>query len=171
MSPAIWVFHGAEISTTSGPFRAFAEIAGGLAAVALGLWLLSGRGTGPRPEADQPGGLSRWTVLLGEQVSTRRAALAGPLTHLPGLLYLVAIDLILAEEPSAEGSLVDLLIYNGLWFFVPIAALALSIIRPGSASRAVTAAEPFAHKHGRLVLAIVCLTLGGALLVRGLVVS
>jgi hypothetical protein len=90
------------------------------------------------------------------------------MTHVPGILYLLALDLIVTDQRSAQLGLVDLLIYNGLWFAVPIAALAVSVIRPDLASRALTAVQPWVHRHGRSVLVIICLTLGGALLVHGL---
>src|SRR3954452_23452302 len=74
----IWLFHGAEVTTTSGPFRAVAEIAAGLVAIAFGLLLLSKGVKAPRSEGDQPRSPSRWTAALNEQVSLPRAALAGP---------------------------------------------------------------------------------------------
>lgn len=167
---AIWFFHGVESNSTSEPFRAFVAIAGGLAAMTFGLVLLSGRVKAPRSRGHQPGSAGRWTAALSDRVSIPRAAVAGPVTHLPGLLYLFAIDIIIGEQSSAPLGFVDLLIYNGFWFTVPIAALALSIIRPGLASHAVTAAQPWARKHGRSVVAIVCLTVGVALLVHGLLI-
>ena len=119
---------------------------------------------------DQPASASRWTTALSEHISVRRAALAGPITHLPGLLYLVAINLIITEQQSPRDGLVELLVYNGGWFALPIAALTLSIIRPGTASRVITVVQPWARKHGRWVLAVVCLALGVALVVHGVVI-
>jgi len=166
----IWLFHGVEISTTTGSFRAFAEIAAGILAIIFGLLLLTGGAKAPRSKADGPISPTRWTDALSEHVSIRRAALAGPVTHLPGLLYLLALDLIITEQSSVQLSFADLVIYNGLWFAVPIAALALSIIRPGSASRVIAAGQPWARKHGRPIVAIVCLALGAALLIHGLLI-
>src|SRR3954470_6972218 len=81
----IWLFHGVEISTTTGPFRAYAEIAGGLIAITLGVVvLLTGGAKAPRSDSDQPSSPSRWTDALSQHVSSGRAALAGPVTHLPG---------------------------------------------------------------------------------------
>jgi len=166
----IWLIHGVDITTRSGPFRGVAQIGGGLATITFGLVLLSGRRTRTRPVVDQPASASRWTTALSEHISVRRAALAGPVTHLPGLLYLVALNVIITEPQSARESLVQLLVYNGGWFAVPIAVLTLSIIRPGTASRVITVVQPWARKHGRSVLAVVCLALGIALVVHGVVI-
>ena len=164
----IAVFHGVEFSPSSGRVRAVAEIIAGGAAVVFGLLLVSGRVGAHRIERDQPVERRGWISTLSEHLSVRKAAVAGPMTHIPGVLYLLALDLIVTEQRTTELGVVDLLIFNGLWFALPIAALTLSIIRPGSGSRAIAAARPWIERYGRTVLIIVLLTVGGAFLVHGL---
>src|SRR5262249_4443574 len=140
----IWVFHGIAIHPESSHTKAIAEICGGVLAIILGVLLLTGRiGRGsPREAPPAPG---RWTTILNERVSVRTAAVAGPATHIPGLFYLLALNLIVSHEVRLQNGLFSLLLYNAVWFCLPIAALIICIVNPESASDMVRTAERWAR--------------------------
>jgi len=161
-------FHGIAGARGTGRLRAFVEIAAGAGALAAAVLLLTGRVT-PRTGKAQPGVPNRWLKLLDKQVTLRRAALAGPATHIPGLLYLIALDIIITEEPRSQQGVLDVLFYNAVWFAVPIAALTISIASPGSAVRTVELVERWIWRHARPILVSVLFLAGTALLIHGLV--
>jgi threonine/homoserine/homoserine lactone efflux protein len=82
--------------------------------------------TPPRPAAL----MGRVTANMSPSV----AALTGVMTHLPGLVYLAALNAIASTQIKPAGQVVQVLLYNGVWFSLTIAALVLSVYRP-SASR------------------------------------
>jgi hypothetical protein len=159
--------HGIATGGGTARWRAVAEIAGGVIALAAAVLVLTGRIT-PRTGKAQPDAPNRWLRLLDEHVTVGRAALAGPATHIPGLLYLLALDIIITEQPRIQQGLVDVLFFNAVWFAVPIAALAISIASPGSAIRTVEFAERWILRHARTVLVSVLCLVGIALLIHGL---
>ncbi len=133
----------------------------------FGVLLLTGRiGRSHAGEAPRPP--SRWTTLFNQRVTVRTAALAGPATHIPGIFYLVALNLIVTEQPRLQGEVLSLLLYNTVWFALPIAALAVCIIDPAAAAKVVRTADQWAHQHTRAILATLSLAVGTVLLVRGL---
>jgi hypothetical protein len=66
-------------------------------------------------------------------VAVRLAALAGPLTHIPGVFYLIALNVIVARNPAIPGGVVAVASYDGIWFAAPIIALVLCIVDPAAA--------------------------------------
>ena len=97
----------------------------------------------------------------------RTAVLAGPATHIPGLLYLIALDLIVASQPGITGGLVEVLIYNGIWFALPLGALIVCIIDPPTSRRAVEGVHAWASARMRALVLTVSFGLGAALLLTG----
>jgi Sap, sulfolipid-1-addressing protein len=163
----IWVFHGVAIPAGRRHPPASVEIIGGVVAIAFGFLLLSGRiGRAHPVEAPRPP--SRWTTLLYERVTVRTAAVAGPATHLPGIFYLLALDLIVSYQTKSHLGLVSLLLYNGIWFSLPITALAICVIDPEAASERIKSVERWARRYARAVLVVVSFGIGTALLVGGL---
>jgi hypothetical protein len=163
----ILVFHGVGEDADSKPAVAAAEIVGGSIAIALGLLLLTGR-IGGGDTGDAPQTPNRWVALLNERVTTRTAAVAGPVTHLPGVFYFVALNLIVSHQVWLHGGLLSLLLYNAVWFCLPIAALAICVVNPTLASDAVGAVDHWARAHSRGILLAVSFGIGTALLVDGL---
>ena len=45
--------------------------------------------------------------------------MAGVATHIPGLIYVVALNAIAADEPARSSAAVQVAIYNALWFARP----------------------------------------------------
>ena len=123
---------GIQITAGTDRTSGTAEILGGLVLLGLGIYVSQRR---MKPgQADQivrtP---DRWTKLRERHLTPRTAALAGPATHIPGVFYLVALSLVVASEGSAARALADVLIYNAVWFAVPILALAICIVDPAAA--------------------------------------
>ena len=48
-----------------------------------------------------PGPSARLSRLLEHRLTLRTTAIAGPATHIPGLFYLVALNVIVANDPGA----------------------------------------------------------------------
>lgn len=95
--------------------------------------LLSGRiqglvrnPTGTGPELDSGSWLGRQLADL----SAPRAALAGVLTHKPGVFYLAALSAITNSTSSNANRILQVALYNLIWFVMPVAALALARRRP-----------------------------------------
>jgi hypothetical protein len=106
-----------------------------LGAVSLGYagGLLSGRTQEPAPDANDNILASAAGSWLGRQLadlSVPRAAVAGVLTHLPGLFYVTALNAITNSTSSLVNQVLQVAIYNAFWFTLPIAALVLATRRP-----------------------------------------
>ena len=85
------------------------------------------------------------------------AALAGIVTHLPGVFYLAALAAIVASRPGLTGGLLQVGLYNLLWYAVPLAALASWTWRPETtrenAARLTAAVQ--AHRKALVVAVFV----------------
>ena len=162
----VYATHGIHVSSGADRTKGIAEIVGGVAALLFGVALLTGR---IRPsaahDAPDPGG--RWRAMLGEHVTLRTAVLAGPATHIPGLFYLIALNVIVAHNPGAADAVVAVLVYNAIWFALPIVALVMCVLDPSAARDAVGSVERWARGHSRAILLGVSFVVGAALVVRG----
>jgi hypothetical protein len=159
--------HGVHLGGGHEKAKGVAEIVGGVAALIFGFVVLTGR-VRRHPADDVPGSQGAWLERLERRLTIRTAAIAGPLTHLPGLFYLVALNLIVAHNPRIPGGLVAVLIYDVIWFALPIIALALCVVRPAAASGAVASVARWASERSRAVLLVTSFGVGAALVVRGL---
>ena len=90
-------------------------------------------------------------------------------THIPGLVYLVALNAIEAEELASGAAAAQVTIYNALWFAVPLAALALAILRPGAAPGYLARATGWGHRHEQSIVAATMGLLGIFLTIKGAV--
>jgi hypothetical protein len=101
--------------------------------------------------------------------SARVAGAAGIGTHLPGLIYLAALNAIASERPSPVGAGLRVAIYDALWFLVPLASLVLVLVGPGAALVYLEDATAWIRRHEHAVLVAGSLALGGYLVVKGTV--
>lgn len=162
----VYAFHGIHIHAGTGRTKAIAEIIGGAAAVAFGVALLTGRVQGPHArEAPESGG--RLQAMLDEHVTTRIAVLAGPATHIPGLFYLIALNVIAAHDPRVARGTLAVATYNAVWYALPIIALVACIMKPDAARDAIGSVDRWAREHSRSILLCVSFIVGAALVVRG----
>jgi hypothetical protein len=90
-------------------------------------------------------------------------------THIPGLIYLVALNGIAAGSPPAATAFVEVGLYNLLWFGVPLAALALAVLRPGRAAGYLDSATRWGRQHEQGVVFATFGLLGVYLTVKGVV--
>jgi hypothetical protein len=162
----VYAFHGIHVQSGSDRTKSIAEIIGGVVALLFGLAVLTGRVRGPQAD-DAPAAPSRLNAMLRERLSLRTAALAGPATHIPGLFYLIALNVIVAHNPEVPSGTFAVLTYNAIWFALPLLALGLCVVRPAAARDAVGAVEQWGRRHSRTILLVVALGAGAALIVRG----
>ena len=109
---------------------AFGAAALGLAAGLQRGWVQPTRGRSSSPSATAAD--SRFGRDL-RNASTRNVVAAGIGTHLPGLIYLAALNAIASERPAPVDAALQVAIYDALWFLVPFASLVLAVVRPGAA--------------------------------------
>jgi hypothetical protein len=107
-----------------------------------------------RPKTDdvtqpRPGALmGRVTANMSPWV----AALTGVMTHLPGLVYLAALNAIASTQVAPVGQVVQVLLYNGVWFSLTIVALVLSVYRPSASRELLDRVSAGAHRYRRPIV-------------------
>ena len=95
------------------------------------------------------------------------SGLAGPATHIPGLFYVIALNVIIANNAATTDKAIALVIYNAVWFALPILALVTCITDPDAARDLVRAIEQWTHEHAREILLVASFSVGTALIIRG----
>lgn len=163
----IGAFNGVDINSGSDKTKGVVEIAGGILVLVFAGLLRTGRLGGPHPD-DAPDAPARWKTVLERRLSAGTAALAGPVTHIPGLFYLIALNVIASHQPSIPDGLVEVLIYNVVWFALPIGALAVCVIDPPAARQVVDGLRQWTLSHAHTLLLTVSLVAGVGLVVRGI---
>jgi cytochrome bd-type quinol oxidase subunit 2 len=162
----VGVSHGIHVHSGTDKTKAIADIAGGTIAVLFGLAILTGRIRGNRSD-DAPRTEGRMSTMLDRRLTVRAATLAGPITHIPGLFYLIALNVIIAHNDATIDKSIALVTYNAIWFALPIAALVACIVHPTTARDAVGSVEQWARSHARSILLVVSFGAGSALVIRG----
>ena len=163
----VWAFHGIAVSSGTDRAKGIGDIAGSVLVLGFAGLVLTGRISGPH--ADAPRAPGRWEQLLDQHRTVRTAALAGPATHIPGIFYLAALNVIVANHTSVAAGIVEILLYNVIWFALPITALTICIIEPDTARTVVGKVADWALHHARTILVVLSLGIGIVLLVHGLV--
>ena len=159
--------HGIHLGSGTSKAKGIADIAGGIVALAFGAGLVTGR-IGRSDAGDAPRASGRLRTVLDRRLTTRTAAIAGPATHIPGLFYLIALNVIVANDAAVGEKSVALATFNAVWFAVPIAALVVCIVRPASARALVGWVAEWARDHHRGILLGASFGAGAALVIRGL---
>jgi hypothetical protein len=163
------VFHGANVALGGSTFTAVLDIAFGAAALGFAAGLQRGWVQPTRRGSSSPsptGTPSRFRRRL-RNPSASVAAAAGVATHLPGLIYLVALNAIGSERPALVDAGLQVAIYNALWFLVPLASLVLVVVRPGAALAYLDAATAWVRRHEHAILVAGSLVLGAYLVAKG----
>ena len=130
------IFHGAGIDYRGTDVYAALELLGGLAA--LGFAIAVGTGRRELPSRDSGTHEESTIILRLHNPTVTTAAVAGVATHVPGLFYIVALNAIIAEGPSFASGVLQVLLFNAIWFAAAIAAVVVFLLRPGVAPRALT---------------------------------
>jgi hypothetical protein len=164
----VGAFHGVHLGAGSDRTKGTAEVVGGAILLLAGCAVLAG--IVPRRTARAAPEAGAWKARLDRRLTLPTALVAGPLTHIPGLFYLIALNVIVAHEPRVPGGLVAVVIYNAVWFLLPIAALAICIVNPDAARDAVVRVQRWTAQHSRTLLLWTSFVAGGVLVVRGALV-
>ncbi len=162
----VGAFHGVHIDAGSGRTKGVADILGGVVALLFGLAVATGLVARAR-QRRVPGNAGRFKARLDRGLTVRAATVAGPLTHIPGVFYIIALNVIVAHNPNVPGGLLAIVVYDAIWFAVPIAALALSVVKPSAASDAVLWTQRWTEQHSRAIALAVAFGVGVALIIRG----
>jgi hypothetical protein len=162
----VGAFHGIHLSAGTERTKAIAEVVGGVVLLLFGAVILRrpARGT---PADDAPTPLVGWQQRLERHLTVPAAAAAGPLTHIPGLFYIVALDIIVAHNPLIPGGVIAVLVYNAIWFALPILAMAMCVVHPETARDAVVSVQRWTSLHSRTILLATTFVAGAALTIRG----
>jgi hypothetical protein len=102
-------------------------------------------------------------------LSLSGAATAGVLTHLPGLIYLAALNAIVGDARGMADGVTQVLVYNAIWFSLPVVALVLSVRRAAQVREGLDRTTWWVHEHRRPITVVFFGALGTYLLVAGLV--
>lgn len=164
---AVWALDGVNLSSGSDQTEAVAEIFGGVLLLAFAAATLAGL-VGGSHSGDAPGPGRRWARLLEQRLTLKTVAIAGPATHIPGLFYLVALNVIITHRAGVLVGLVEVLIYNAIWFAIPVGAWALCVFAPGMARDKVGSISDWAGRHTRSIVIAVSTATGALLLLRGI---
>lgn len=161
-------FDGAGNTLGESRFAAAFDLLAGVAALAFAAGLSRGRVSTRRGarDASNPRRGSGIAARL-KSPSPATAAIAGVATHVPGLIYLVALNSIAAEQFGATASTFWVAVYNALWFAVPAGALVLAIVSPGTADIYIARASAWARAHQQRLLIVIFGALGAYLVVKG----
>jgi hypothetical protein len=162
----VTVLHGVDLPGGPSDRTAVVDILAGTAMLGFAVGVGSGRMRRPG-ERRTPGGERRIVTML-HRPSPRVAAVAGVATHVPGLFYLVALNAIAAQQPALGEAVVEVLIYNGIWFSVPIAAFVFARRRPLEAHDLMSRANDWGRRHQQMVAVVLFAAVGVFLIVTGL---
>ena len=146
-------------------WRAILDVALGVAASGYAVR------AGTRRRSARSGTPSRTTAWLHhrlEHLTTSRAALIGLVTHLPGLIYLAALDAIVRSAATPLNAVIQVVIYNIIWYGVAIAAFLISVFRPAASKGLLERADAIVHRHGRWIVVAVFGIIGVYLLGKGI---
>jgi hypothetical protein len=138
-----------------------------LGAGALGYAAAVGFGRLPRRRDERAPESSTWMRRRLQHLSPTGAAAAGVLTHLPGLVYLAALNAIVGNATGTLNGLVQVVVYNTIWFSLAIVALVLSVYRPTVFRERLDEMATWARRHRRVITVVLFGALGGYLLVVG----
>jgi Sap-like sulfolipid-1-addressing protein len=159
------LLHGYTTAALSTFWRALLDIALGAAACGYAI----GVGTSRRSGRDRK--TSRTTALLQrrlDNLTPTRAAMIGVVTHLPGLVYLAALNSISAAAMKPVGAAAQVVTYNVIWYSVAITAFVVSVFRPAAAKDLLERANAVVHRHGRWIVVILFGLIGVYLIGKGI---
>ncbi len=149
--------------------RAVIELILGALALGYAAGLLSGRvelRNRDHTDGDLEPHSDTWLSRQLADLSAPRAAAAGVLTHLPGLIYLVALHAITNSTANTLDQIIQVAVYNAIWFALPMAALLLAAHRPAQLQDGLRRLTGWARCHERLILITTFGLLGSYLTIR-----
>jgi Sap, sulfolipid-1-addressing protein len=139
-----------------------------LGACALVYAAITVLGGGPRTGPDGGGTEDGWMRRRLTNLSPAGAATAGVLTHLPGVVYLAALNAIAHSATGIADGLLQVVVYNAIWFSLAVAALVLSVYRPALPRQLIERTVSVVRRRQQMLIVCFCGGLGGYLFVVGL---
>jgi hypothetical protein len=159
------VLKGYSESGLSTFWRAVLDV--GLGAAACGFAV--GAATRRRPDSAATNRqTAAWLRHRLDNITTTRAALIGVVTHLPGLVYLAALNAIVNAAATPLGAAAQVVAYNVIWYSVAIAAFFVSVSHPAAPTDLLNRADELIRRHGRSIVVVVFGAIGVYLLWKGL---
>lgn len=158
------VLNGVGLETGTSTVYSVIELVGGIAA--LGFAVAIATGLVALNRAATPKSDSRLRRHL-HNPSLRVAAGAGVATHLPGLLYLLGLNAIAAEEPPLVEGLLAVLIFDAIWLVIPAGALLVSLRHPETARATVGRISAWIAARQRPLLILAFGVIGAYFTIRG----
>jgi hypothetical protein len=165
------VLHGAATASGGSTLSAVLDVTFGAAALVAAVGVHRGwvPRTHRRGSTTARAGTARRFGKRPRGPSGRVAAAAGVFTHIPGLVYLVALNTISSARPVPVDAAAQVAVYVALWFLIPFASLVLVIVRPSAALAYLEAATAWLRRHSHAVAVSGLLVLGGYLVAKGMV--
>ncbi|WP_181784428.1 GAP family protein, partial [Pseudonocardia pini] len=121
----------------------------------------------PHRRSTRPPDEPTWMQRRLDGLTVRGAAVAGIVTHLPGLVYLAALSAIVGSATDWLDGLFQILVYNAIWFLLPGAVLVLSLRRPELCRDLLERLGAFTRRHRRLLTVLFLGVFGGYLVWSG----
>ena len=163
----VFAFGGAGDVIGHSTFAGVFTIIAGVASLGFAAGIARG-GELPRRNGGQRSGGSSKLVERLKRPSAATAAAAGVATHVPGLIYLVALNAIAAGRPTVTSAAVQVLVYDVLWFVIPLTALTVAVRSPDAAQAYLDGAIAWAQRHQERLLIVIFGALGVYLVVKGI---
>jgi Sap, sulfolipid-1-addressing protein len=157
-------FHGAGLRHQNSVVNSLIQLLAGVAALGYAAGVGTGRAQPPSRSGSPEE--SRVTQYL-RNPSVGTAAVAGAATHLPGLFYLVALNSIASQSDSFAVGVLEVLLFNAIWFGAAILSVLLFLIRPGAARRALGRMSAWAERNARATTIGIFALVGAYLTVSG----
>jgi hypothetical protein len=101
------------------------------------------------------------------RLSSAGAAATGVVTHLPGVFYLAALGAITGAAPAAAGAVVQVVVYNLVWFAPAIVALGVSLVGTIPSGDRLVGALAWGRAHEEPILTICFAGVGVWLIGKG----
>ena len=159
--------HGVSLPGRESDRNAIIDLVAGAAMIgfAAGAWSGHVERLRRRRAPDRPGRI----VSMLRRPTLRVAAAAGAATHLPGLFYLVALNSIAAGSPPLPEAIAAVLVYNAIWFSVPIVAFVLAGRHAAGAHEKIEQINDWARAREQVILVVLFGSIGAYLVVKGIV--
>jgi cadmium resistance protein CadD (predicted permease) len=110
-----------------------------------------------------------WVAKRLHNPTIARSATVGILTHAPGPSYLAALGAIIQTKPHFVNGVIQVLVYNLIWFALPIAAFILSIKDAEEARARIESVGAWTRRHERIIGPLLLTAVGVYLVVTALV--
>ncbi len=162
----VFVLGGVGSSDAQSVYRPIIDFVIGICCI--GYAVLAASGLLRRRELAATGRGATWVQRRLDDLSPRAAGVAGILTHLPGLIYLAALNAIAGSPSGPLGHALQVVIYNVIWYTLAVVALVLSVYRPGMAQDLLERLVATVHRHQRTIVVGFFGALGAYLVVSGI---